>query len=117
MLVAATCSCRGCPGLSWTLRRQTEDLAAQRGQPAAPGGQRDPAPIADEQLVAELLPEGGNRHRHRRLGDLELGRRGLDRPEPSDENERLQLGEGHLGLGVTGTGSTITSVQTWPSLS
>ena len=34
---------------------QAEDLAAQRGQPAAPGGQRDPAPIADEQLVAELL--------------------------------------------------------------
>ena len=73
---------------------QAEDLGGERRQAPTAGGQRDPPAFADEQLVAEFLAERRHRDRDRGLGDLELGGRRLDRAEPGDEHERLQLGEG-----------------------
>ena len=73
---------------------QAEDLAGQRRQPPAAGGQRDSPALADEQLIAEFLAKRRHRDRDRGLGHLELSGRRLDRAQPGDEHERLQLGEG-----------------------
>ena len=80
---------------------QPEDLGGQRGQAAAPGGERDAAAVADEQLVAELPAQRRHRHRDRRLGHAQFRRRGLDRAQPRHEHERLELGEGHLRSGLS----------------
>ena len=77
---------------------QAEDLAGQRRQPPTARGQRDSPALADEQLVAQLLAQRRHRDRYRGLGDLELGRGRLDRTEPGDEYERLQLAEGQSWL-------------------
>ena len=74
---------------------QAEDLARQRREPPAARRERDPAPLAHEQLVAELPAQRGDRDGDRGLGDLELGRGGLHRAVPGDEDERLELREGH----------------------
>jgi hypothetical protein len=83
------------------LLRERQDLAGQRRQAAAPRGQRDPAALAHEQLVAQLLAQRGHGHRHGRLGHLQLGGGGLDRPEPGHEHERLELRERHLSSVAT----------------
>jgi len=98
--VATTCISRGLPrrvvDRAARLLGQAEDLARQRPRGRRPaGGQRDPAAVADEELVAELLAQRRDGDRHRRLGDLELGRRGLDGPVPGDEDEGLELRERH----------------------
>jgi hypothetical protein len=79
---------------------QPEDLARERGQAPPARRQRDPAPLAHEELVAELAAQRRDRHRHGRLGDLELRGRGLHRPVAGDQHERLQLGEGQLARSV-----------------
>ena len=73
---------------------QAKDLGRQCRQPPSAGRQRDSPALADEQLIAEFLAERRHRDRDRRLGHLELGRRRLDRTEPGDEHERLELSEG-----------------------
>jgi hypothetical protein len=73
-----------------------EDLRRERGEPAPAGGERDPPPLAHEQLVAELLAQRRDRDRDRRFGDAQLGGRRLDGPKAGREHERLKLGEGHL---------------------
>ena len=97
--VAATTSRRDSAPDSATDRRacsaRPEDLPRQRREPPAARRQRDPAAVADEQFVAELLAQRGDRDRHRGLGDLELGGRRLDRSVAGDEHEGLQLSEGH----------------------
>jgi hypothetical protein len=40
---------------------QAEDLARERGEPPAARGERDPAPLAHEQLVAQLLAQRADR--------------------------------------------------------
>ena len=77
---------------------EPEDLARQRGEPPPAGGQRDAAAVAHEQLVAQLPAQRGDGHGHGRLGDLELRGRRLDRAVPGDEDERLELGEGHVAM-------------------
>ena len=74
---------------------ETEDLAGEGGQPSSAQRQGDPAPIADEQLVAELLAQRRDRNRYGRLGDLELSRRSLHGAEAGDEDKRLKLSESH----------------------
>ena len=71
------------------------DCSGRVRKPATARGERDPPPLADEQIVAELSAERGHRNRDGGLGHLELGRRRLDRTEPGDERERLQLGKSH----------------------
>ncbi len=75
---------------------EAEDLARQRGEPPAARRERDPAPLAHEQLVPELPAQRRDGDRDRRLGDLELGRRRLHGAEAGDEDERLELREGHV---------------------
>ena len=75
---------------------EAEDLARQRGEPPAARRQRDPAALAHEQLVPELPAQRRDGDRHRGLGDLELGGGGLHRAVAGDEDERLELGEGHV---------------------
>ncbi len=81
----------GAPGLLG----EAEDLARQGGEAPPAGRERDPAARADEELVAELLAQRGDRDGHRRLGDPELGGGGLHRAQARDEDERLQLSERH----------------------
>ena len=75
---------------------ERQDLRRQRRQPAAAGGQPDRPSVTDEQLVAELLAQRRDRNRHGGFGHAQLGGGRLDRPQPRDEHERLQLGERHL---------------------
>src|SRR3954470_11103308 len=74
---------------------EAEDLAGQRGEPAAAGRERDAAAVADEELVAELPAQRPDRDGDGRLGHLELRRRLLPLAVARDEHERLQLSEGH----------------------
>ena len=111
-LVAATCILPRLPGRvlhrAAGLFGEAEDLAGERREPPPSCSQRDPAPVADEQLVAELLAQRRDGDRDRRLGDLELGRGSLNRPVTGDKDERLELGESHLSLVRWGS-TTITS--------
>ena len=102
--VPAICISCGRPGRvrnrAAGLLGEPEDLRGERRQAPAAGGQRDPAPFANEQLVAELLAQRGDRHGDRRLGHAELGGGRLDRSQARDEHERLQLRERHLAFGL-----------------
>ena len=73
---------------------QAEDLARQRRQAPAARSERDAAPLADEELVAQLPAQGADRDRHGGLGHLELGGGRLHRAQAGDEDEGLELGEG-----------------------
>ena len=103
--VAATCIrrllARGVVHRAARLLGQAEDLAGERRQPTAAGGQRDPAAVADEQLVAELLAQRGDGHRHRRLGDLELGRGRLDRARAGRRARRTAVARASSRFGLS----------------
>ncbi len=77
------------------LRRQGDHLRRDRHQTPAAGREGHPVAAPLDQGVAQLLAQRGERARHRRLAHPERPGRGRDRPEPGDEHERLELGEGH----------------------
>ena len=78
------------------LEAEQLDGAAGQAQPARRERQARRGP--GEELVAELPAELADVQRDGRLGDEELGRGSLDRPEPDDGRERSQLGRGHRAL-------------------
>ena len=73
---------------------QPEHVRGVRRERRAGRGRAQPAPVALEQLRADLALERGDRRRHRRLRDDELLCRSRHRPASHHGRERRELGEG-----------------------
>ncbi|MCP9954104.1 hypothetical protein LUX33_40635 [Actinomadura madurae] len=77
------------------LRAEHHHLRRDRQQARAALGQRHPAGPADQQRVAEVLAQRGQRLRHGGLAHVQRPRRLLHRAEPGDEDESAELRQRH----------------------
>nr|WP_255205919.1 hypothetical protein [Actinomadura sp. BRA 177] len=77
------------------LRAEHHHLRGDRQQPGAALGERHPAGPADEQRVAHVLAQRGQRLRDGGLAHVQRPRGLLHRAEPGHEDERAELRQRH----------------------
>jgi outer membrane protein insertion porin family len=88
----------GVPDRRVRLRAENHDRRGGAQQAGASGGQRHPALPAGDELVPEVLAEGGERLGDRGLADPERAGGRPDRPQARDQNESVQLRQRHRAL-------------------
>ena len=117
VLVATTRSSSGAP---WAWRMAASASAARfticEAMPTSrwpPGVSSMPWDVAVDERIAEVLAQRGQRAGHRRLAHAQHLGRGLHRPEPGDQHERLELRERHGLTRVRFWAAIVSSAAIW----